>query len=793
MPFYQTLDPVPSADMRNLFDNTQNLDIALNDITSAIWIDRLGRNRMSWFGMESAFSLKIDDFEERFNGEIISQKSLFEYQLQSQESRFNTFIEHSRYYVVGDYEDGPLTITEYNQLVRYQNELWKITADTDIPFTTAGNTAESWDASDKEHFVSVGDGALRQNLGSDDGLKLIGRCPSVSVLRGIEPERDGQIIWLDSYDTGTGVGGGYLKYDADISVSDYPDDGVINFVTAGGRVWRRILQNGTAVREIPMEWGGVISTYVTEQSARVQAVFNAALKLATNNSITADTRRVAVIPVPKLLCNKTVYFNVTFVKITGNSSEWAFSSSGNYDEHPTAVGVDGVTRQKMCLVARGDRAENTWSIAAYRDRQDITELSLYLSTGISADDGVQTTKSDTAIIGLSYYSDVDTLREAQFTIDNVSFVGFGKGFCNGNYGWGGEFNNCKWSDCYYSTWLISGSDNGERFSFNFCVMQNNHNGIYNYNWAGHITVFGGSYVWNTGEYFHIGKSRGATIRPNHVEYVNSKSSIITTDEWSTDGGAYYGFPVVTWEGGTCVISANYTTPTTDVINLCNPAKRSTILVRDVSFVWNSIDVQPNMRLAPDSLPWYEFAGRVLIENLSMQVGTWGALARSRGLLNASMLSVCGATAGSNVSAGGGTVSFVKNTSENHVVFTAAVANSSPKYLYIDVPLERFTDWWACVPVMYLKDVSLSGECSVQFIAFNKTQGVSNGQTVLGTAAIKSGDTVVSPLNQYNRPVQYLRTQLSSPAVVDTVRVAITFASWNAGDTAKFIAGGIVTI
>ncbi|RFC01214.1 hypothetical protein DDJ70_33815, partial [Klebsiella michiganensis] len=76
------------------------------------------------------------------------------------------FIQSSGYQIIGDYTAGPLTLTEYNQLIRYNNELYKLTAATDIPFTTAGNTDETWTDTDAAHFVSVGDAALRQNLGS---------------------------------------------------------------------------------------------------------------------------------------------------------------------------------------------------------------------------------------------------------------------------------------------------------------------------------------------------------------------------------------------------------------------------------------------------------------------------------------------------------------------------------------------------------------------------------------------------------------------------------------------------
>ncbi|PXW42087.1 hypothetical protein DET57_11479 [Klebsiella oxytoca] len=146
MSTYKTGNPLGSAAVKDLFDNAENLDFALNSLTALIWTDRLGKTRRSFFGMESAFVT----------------------QLTSQESRFNTFIQSSGYQIVGDYTAGPLTLTEYNQLIRYNNELYKLTATTDIPFTTAGNTDETWTSTDAAHFVSVGDAALRQNLGSSE-------------------------------------------------------------------------------------------------------------------------------------------------------------------------------------------------------------------------------------------------------------------------------------------------------------------------------------------------------------------------------------------------------------------------------------------------------------------------------------------------------------------------------------------------------------------------------------------------------------------------------------------------
>ncbi|HGH3375146.1 TPA: hypothetical protein ACJIK4_004727, partial [Kluyvera cryocrescens] len=146
---YATKNPLGSTSPYDLFDNAQNFDVAANSITGAIWKDRFGKDRKTYWGMEQQFSA----------------------QLLSQEQRFNLFIQNAGYQVIGDYVDGPMTITEYNQLIRYDNELWKLTAATDIPFTTTGNDAASW-ANDSVHFVSVGDAVLRSQISNPHGATL---------------------------------------------------------------------------------------------------------------------------------------------------------------------------------------------------------------------------------------------------------------------------------------------------------------------------------------------------------------------------------------------------------------------------------------------------------------------------------------------------------------------------------------------------------------------------------------------------------------------------------------------
>ncbi|MGS1799543.1 hypothetical protein I4492_009840 [Klebsiella pneumoniae] len=173
MPFYLTRDPVPSADMRNVFDNAQNLDLALNDLTSSLWTDRLGRSRMSWFGLESAFSVKLSDFESRFTSQIVEQEATFDASQADKENRFQHFLVSSGYVFLGDYEDGPFQFSARNQYIRYDNQYYRLNAATDVGFTTTGTDATSF-VNDVTHFVLMDGDTLRQNLGSSDGASLIG-------------------------------------------------------------------------------------------------------------------------------------------------------------------------------------------------------------------------------------------------------------------------------------------------------------------------------------------------------------------------------------------------------------------------------------------------------------------------------------------------------------------------------------------------------------------------------------------------------------------------------------------
>lgn len=99
--------------------------------------------------------------------------------------------------------------------------------------TMTGDTVE-------ERLTSL-DSSLN-SLGSGEGLKLVGRCASLSALRLIEPGVDGQWIVLEKAISNGQIINEVLTYDASDVTS--ADNGYSVFVTAGGKRWKADLTNG---------------------------------------------------------------------------------------------------------------------------------------------------------------------------------------------------------------------------------------------------------------------------------------------------------------------------------------------------------------------------------------------------------------------------------------------------------------------------------------------------------------------------------------------------------------------
>ncbi|MHB6029488.1 phage tail fiber protein [Klebsiella pneumoniae] len=221
-----TQAPVPSTDIRNTVFAGAKLDEEVTGLGD-FYTDRLGAKHLTNTGRNNQFQ---DAQNQRESDFVASQAD--------KEARFQQFLLNSGYQFLGDYENGPYTINARNQIIRYQNEFWRLNAATIPPYTTTGINNASW-ATDITHLVSVGDANLRQELSFSSGLKLIGQCASIAALRAISFASVGQQVFVKEHTSGMGQGGGIFYCHSLTNPGSLADDNGFQIVTASGQVLRR--------------------------------------------------------------------------------------------------------------------------------------------------------------------------------------------------------------------------------------------------------------------------------------------------------------------------------------------------------------------------------------------------------------------------------------------------------------------------------------------------------------------------------------------------------------------------
>lgn len=143
---YDTLNPVPSTDPRDLYDNAGITDKYVNGEAPFVE-DRLGLQRRSWKGMEVDFS----------NAQ------------EGRQTAFDQFLESSAFVWIGDYGPG-LTFTSRSQYMVRDGQAYRLATSTTIPYTTTGN----WSLEQAKFGAVNSDWILRQDLSAESGAGLIG-------------------------------------------------------------------------------------------------------------------------------------------------------------------------------------------------------------------------------------------------------------------------------------------------------------------------------------------------------------------------------------------------------------------------------------------------------------------------------------------------------------------------------------------------------------------------------------------------------------------------------------------
>ncbi|HGM7880852.1 TPA: glycosyl hydrolase family 28-related protein [Pseudomonas aeruginosa] len=139
---YDTGNPLGSKDPRDLYDNAENFDAAMNDRVNVAWSDRFGVSRKTWFGVEQ----QVNDF---LIGTAFEPVPLI-------------------------YVDGSeLVVPSPSKLIQRDGNLYSVRLPANFPVTLSGN----W-AADELLLTVRSDQALRQQLRAPGGAGMIGYDPA---------------------------------------------------------------------------------------------------------------------------------------------------------------------------------------------------------------------------------------------------------------------------------------------------------------------------------------------------------------------------------------------------------------------------------------------------------------------------------------------------------------------------------------------------------------------------------------------------------------------------------------
>ncbi|EPB8981009.1 hypothetical protein ACRT4E_004554 [Pseudomonas aeruginosa] len=142
MTTYATGNPLGSKDPRDLYDNAENFDTAMNDRENLAWSDRFGVSRKTWFGLEQ----QVADFLAAQGYEPVPL----------------------------EYVDGsPLIVDRPTQLIQRDGNLYSVKRPADFPVSLSGN----W-ATDESLLVAQVDRSLRQQLRAPGGAGMMGYDPA---------------------------------------------------------------------------------------------------------------------------------------------------------------------------------------------------------------------------------------------------------------------------------------------------------------------------------------------------------------------------------------------------------------------------------------------------------------------------------------------------------------------------------------------------------------------------------------------------------------------------------------
>ncbi|HFQ8316870.1 hypothetical protein ABK733_18260 [Citrobacter freundii] len=243
MTIYNTGNPLGSAAAKDLYDNAQNFDFALNNLTQSIWLDRFGVGRRTWFGLE----VMVADAAEKFGyitliGVTFTTGATVKINEVLLNTANNTYYKWTGSFPAGGKIVPPSSTPESTGGIGPGK--WLSVGDS----TLRGELAESDGSSMVGHGDKTVDDALTEleKTQGKDGFNAIGRFLNLAELRAFPPSAVGDVVFVASAASSSSseihYGGGYFQAVAKGSLVD--DGGVVIVPTTGTLAWKRIVNDG---------------------------------------------------------------------------------------------------------------------------------------------------------------------------------------------------------------------------------------------------------------------------------------------------------------------------------------------------------------------------------------------------------------------------------------------------------------------------------------------------------------------------------------------------------------------
>ncbi len=161
MTTYATGNPVPSTEVKDLYDNAQNLDTLVNDRTKLTHPDRLGVPRKTWFGVETQAQLDIAEAVAQATAEADAARD------EAQEARNDAVAAAG---AIGPIKFYPTKAAATADLPNLENDdLVEVAQDE-----SRGGSRIRYRVSDGALVFEVNLDQLRQDLAGQNGAEIVG-------------------------------------------------------------------------------------------------------------------------------------------------------------------------------------------------------------------------------------------------------------------------------------------------------------------------------------------------------------------------------------------------------------------------------------------------------------------------------------------------------------------------------------------------------------------------------------------------------------------------------------------